>query len=271
MFSRARRCVVAVAVTITALLLAGWTASPAAQENNPFTTTEDVEGGERLFQRHCSRCHGMDAAGGEIGPDLTTGQFRHASSDAGLYRVIAEGVPNTEMIGIHQGRVGWTRAVWQLVSYLNSLNPRAGNLVLPGNASAGGRLYRGKGDCASCHMVNGQGGRLGPDLSTIADRRSPEEMESDLLEPDERVESRWWSMRVTHLDGTRVEGIRLNEDTYSVRILDRNEELWSFLKRDLSESERIETSTMPGYGGTLTDSEVHDVIAYLYTLRKEQQ
>ena len=48
-------------------------------------------------------------------------------------------------------------------------------------------------------------------------------------------------MRVTHLDGTRVEGLRMNEGSYSVRILDGDDKLWSFLKRDLRGSERIET------------------------------
>ena len=248
----------------------GWVASLAAQDDtNPFTFPEDVRSGESLFGRHCARCHGIDAAGGEIGPDLTTGRFRNASTDAGLFRVIADGVPNTPMVGIHRSRIGWTRAVWQLVSYLRSLSGRVENLSLPGNPSAGERLYRGKGGCASCHMVNGAGGRLGPDLSAIGDSRSPEELETDLLDPDERVEPRWWSMRVTHQDGTRVEGIRMDEDTYSVRILDFDENLWSFLKRDLRERERIETSTMPGYGETFTDGELDDVVAYLYSLYTE--
>ncbi len=247
----------------------GWVASLAAQgDTNPYTSPADVAGGARLFARHCSDCHGIDAVGGEIGPDLTTGQFRNANTDAGLYRVIADGVPNTPMIGIHRSRVGWTRAVWQLVAYLRSLSSRA-DVSLLGNPSAGERLYRGKGNCASCHMVNGTGGRLGPDLSTIGNSRSPDELATDLLDPDERVEPRWWSMRVTHQDGTRVEGIRMDEDTYSVRIMDFDETLWSFLKRDLRERERIETSTMPGYGETLTDSEVDDVVAYLYSLYTE--
>ena len=260
-------------VLFVALLVgAAWVASLAAQgDTNPFTSPADVSGGARLFATHCSGCHGIDAVGGEIGPDLTTGQFKNASSDAGLYRVIADGVPNTPMIGIHRSRIGWTRAVWQLVSYLRSLGGRVENVSLPGNPSAGERLYRGKGGCASCHMVNGTGGRLGPDLSAIGDSRSPDELATDLLDPDERVEPRWWSMRVTHQDGTRVEGIRMDEDTYSVRILDFDEALWSFLKRDLRERERIETSTMPGYGGTFTDSELDDVVAYLYSLYTEPE
>ncbi len=257
---------------VASLVVTGWAgsvASLAAQgDTNPFASPEDVETGQTLFGRHCASCHGITAAGGETGPDLTTGQFRNASTDAGLFKVVSDGVPDTAMVGIYRSRTD--RSVWQLVAYLRSLSGRVReNIALPGNASAGGRLFLGKGGCASCHMVNGAGGRLGPDLSAIGDSRSPEELETDLLDPDERVEPRWWSMRVTHQDGTRVEGIRMDEDTYSVRILDFDENLWSFLKRDLRERERIETSTMPGYGDTLTDSEVDDVVAYLYSLYTE--
>ena len=78
-------------------------------------------------------------------------------------------------------------------------------------------------------------------------------------------------MRVTHRDGTRVEGLRMNEGTYSLRILDAEDNLWSFLKRDLRRSERIETSSMPAYAGTLTEGELEDLVAYLYRLTRRNQ
>ena len=141
-------------------------------------------------------------------------------------------------------------------------------VAVAGNASAGERLFRGRGDCSGCHVIDGEGGRQGPELSTIGNRRSPDELLSDLVDPDERVEPRWWTMRVTHLDGTRVEGLRMNEGTYSLRILDAEDNLWSFLKRDLRESERIQTSSMPAYAGTLTAGELEDLVAYLYGLTR---
>ena len=235
----------------------------AQAEVNPFSTGMDVRSGERLFERRCSRCHGIGATGGDDGPDLTTGELRHASTDAGLFNVVSNGIPNTEMPGLRRG--GTDQAVWQLVAYLRSLTGGA-RVEVAGSASSGAQLYRGKGDCASCHMIHGEGGRHGPDLSTIGDRRSPEQLTSDLLAPDERVQPRWWRMRVTHRGGTMVEGLRMNEGTYSVRILDADDELWSFLKRDLRESERIEASSMPSYAGTLTDGEREDLVAYLYGL-----
>ena len=255
------------------VLLAGLTGglatSLSAQERaNPFTDVPDVRAGQQLFDRQCSVCHGEGAAGGEVGPDLTTGDFRRASTDAGLFNVISEGIPNTAMMAINATRTD--QSVWQIVAYLRSVSGGE-RVAVAGNASAGERLFRGRGDCSGCHVIDGEGGRQGPELSTIGDRRSPDELLSDLVDPDERVQPRWWTMRVTHLDGTRVEGLRMNEGTYSVRILDANDDLWSFEKRDLRESERIETSSMPAYGGTLTEGELEDLVAYLYGLTRRDQ
>ena len=156
-----------------------------------------------------------------------------------------------------------------VVSYLHSLNETAA-VDLPGNVSNGEELFTGKGNCSSCHMVNGQGGRLGQDLSRVGDRRDADELISDLRNPDEEVAPRWWTLRVTREDGSVVEGLRMGEDTFSMRIMDEDESLWSFSKDRVQSYERITTSTMPAAGETLTDSELDDLVAYLYTLRREE-
>jgi len=239
----------------------------SAQEgDNPFTTAMDVRTGRQLFTRQCSVCHGVRATGGDVGPDLTTGQFEHASTDAGLFGVISDGIPDTPMAGLNRNRSD--QAVWQIVAYLRSLSGAGERVAVTGDASAGERLYLGTANCSSCHRINSEGGRHGPDLTTIGDRRSPEQLLSDLVDPDERVQTAWWTMRVTHLDGTQVEGRRMNEGTYSVRILDADDNMWSFQKRDLRDSERIETSSMPTYAGTLTDGQLENLVAYLYGLTR---
>ncbi|MCH2652893.1 uncharacterized protein METZ01_LOCUS117080 [marine metagenome] len=254
---------------IIGLLINGMIGSVPAlsgqEQDNPYTTGQDIQSGEQLFGRNCSRCHGLEAGGGERGPDLRTGGFQHSSTDAGLFAVIADGIPNTEMVGI--GRSRSEQSVWQLVAYLRSLNSEV-RVEVAGNPSIGEELYGGKGDCSSCHMIDGEGGRHGPDLSAIGDRRSPDQLLSDLLTPSERVQQRWWTMRVMHQDGTEVEGLRMNEGTYSVRILDAEDNLWSFLKRDLRQSERTETSSMPAYGESFTSGELEDLVAYLYGLSR---
>ena len=117
-------------------------------------------------------------------------------------------------------------------------------------------------------MVAGVGGRLGPDLSAIGSERSPEELKTDLLDPDARVRPRWWTIRVVRPDGSRVEGLRIGDDMFSLRIMDQDENLWSFPKKGLRSIEVIESSTMPSYEETLAASELDDLVAYLFTRRK---
>ena len=255
------------AALVSALLLVGWGPASAQQAENPHTSLEDVQEGERLFQAHCGRCHARDASGDD-GPSLRRGRFRRAQSDAGLFRVISEGVPDTRMPPISRGRTDET--VWQIVAYLRAINQRPENVSLPGDPAAGARVFAGAGECATCHMVRGVGGLHGPDLTAVGDRRSPEELRIDLADPDRDVEPRWWSVRATYADGRTIEGLRLNEDTYSYRLLDGDANLWSVVKRDLRDAERIETSTMPSYDGKLAASQIDDLIAYLYSLRTEE-
>ena len=256
----------AVAGFLVATLVVGAPKGVSAQEGtNIYTTGRDVATGERRFDRHCSRCHGIGGTGGERGPDLTSG-FQRASTDGGLFVVIRDGIANTEMRGIAANQNDQT--VWQIVAYLRSLTGGV-RVEVPGDASAGTQVYA-RADCSSCHKIDGVGGLDGPDLSTIGSRRSPDELLSDLVDPSERVQPEWWGMRVTHNDGTRVEGRRMGEGTYSVRILDADGRMWSFEKRDLAERVRIETSPMPSYRSTLTRDELEDLVAYLYGLTRTQ-
>ena len=255
------------AALVTALVVVAGPAAPAAAQENPYDTLVDVRMGERVFRARCGRCHGRDARGNdETGaPDLTTGQFSRASSDAGIFNVIRDGVDDTAMIGISPRTPDQT--VWQIVSYINSLNLEPDDYDLPGDAARGEQVYAAA-DCASCHMIGGRGGRTGPDLSTVGSRLDPDELATSLTDPDAEVAPRWWTMRITRADGSTIEGLRMNEDTFTVRIMDDDENLWSFIKSEVRSSERITTSTMPR-ADNLTASEVDDLVAYLFSLRRE--
>jgi putative heme-binding domain-containing protein len=117
-------------------------------------------------------------------------------------------------------------------------------------------------------MVGGEGGRTGPDLSTVGSRLDPDEIATSLTDPDAEVAPRWWTMRIGRADGSTLEGLRMNEDTFTVRIMDAEESLWHFMKSQVRSTERITTSTMPA-SDDLTPTEVDDLIAYLFSLRRE--
>ncbi len=256
-------------LAVTVLVTAAAATAGAQDAENPFTDGPDRRMGETSFRVHCTLCHGYDAQGGAEtnGPDLTTGRFRRTSTLAGLFDVIRNGVPGTAMLGINPDVSD--RVVWQIITYLDSLTPNLADADLRGDAVAGRALFAGKGNCAACHMVDGDGGRLGPDLSRVGERRDPDELRADLLDPSAEVEPRWWTMTVMRADGSVVEGLRMNEDTFTLRLIDADEQLWAFSKGRLRSFDRVRTSSMPAAGGTLTDAEVDDLIAYLFSLRKE--
>ena len=243
-------------------------ASHAEDGGTLYNTAVDIRMGNRYFERQCSRCHGFDAKGNdETGaPDLT-GTLRRASSDAGIFNIIREGIPGTAMLPVAADVPNPT--VWQLVAYINSLRYDPASVDLAGNAGSGADLFGGRGECSSCHMVNGQGGRLGPDLSRVGENQTPEDLLQSMLDPDAAVAPRWWTIQVASRDGEVREGFRMNEDSFSLRIMDADANLWSFQKRDIESYERSEQSTMPGYGQALSDGELDDLVAYLFSLRRE--
>ena len=233
-----------------------------------YNTAVDIRMGNRYFERQCSRCHGFDAKGNdETGaPDLT-GTLRRASSDAGIFNIIREGIPGTAMLPVAADVPDPT--VWQLVAYINPLRYDPASVDLAGNADSGADLFGGKGECSSCHMVNGQGGRLGPDLSRVGEDQTPEDLLNSMLNPDAEVAPRWWTIQVAGEDGEVREGFRMNEDSFSLRIMDADATLWPFQTRDLESYERSEKSTMPGYGHALSDGALDDLLAHLFSLRRE--
>ena len=245
-----------VVVTLSASVL-------AEEPENPYTSAIDVRMGQRQFQSKCTSCHGLGGTGGEEadGPDLTTGRFQHASTDAGLYEVIRNGIEGTSMRGLRRAR---DQVIWQLVTYLRTLSNQVDLASLPGSPETGRAAFE-RLDCGRCHMVGGRGGRLGPDLSRVGERRGPDELAEALTAPNAEVAPRWWTVRVTRADGTVVEGLRMGEDTFNLRIMDGEERLRSFAKASLLSVEREQKSTMPAE--SLPDAERDDLVAYLASLR----
>jgi cytochrome c oxidase cbb3-type subunit 3 len=225
---------------------------------------DDSAAGERLFRLHCAECHGLDGQGGQ-GPDLTRGVYRRGSTDRALYQTISKGVAGTPMPGTSLS----DRQLGQIVRYVRGL-AGAARVTVPGRQAAGDKLFAGKGGCTKCHMIRGEGGRLGPDLTTIGSLRSPQHLRASILRPDEDVSPAYWAVEVVDKNGTVYSGIRLNEDTYSIQILDTNENLHSLAKKDLQTvTVDKKKSRMPGYAAAFTAPELDDLVAYLYSLQRK--
>jgi putative heme-binding domain-containing protein len=252
----------AAAIFVLALGYATPGAQLASTEHPGQYTPADIDAGARLYNRQCQQCHGIN--GDQItGIDLRRGVFRRSTSDEDLAKVITTGVPNTAMPPFAMQ----PPEVTSVIAFIRAGFDPAGTAVKVGNAARGQAIYEGKGACATCHRVNGRGPRVAPDLSDIGAARTPATIQRTLTDPSSQMMPLNRPVRITTKDGKTISGRRLNEDTFSVQLIDEREQLMSIDKSAIR-SMTVETkSTMPAYAGKLTTEEMSDLIAYLLTLK----
>jgi putative heme-binding domain-containing protein len=236
-------------------------ARPAAQDHGPYTQA-DIEAGARVYSSQCAACHGLN---GDLvsGIDLRRSQFRRASTDDDLARVVTNGVPGTGMPPFALKPAEITG----IIAFIRAgFDPTARPIKL-GTASRGRTIVEGKGACLQCHRINGAGSRVAPDLSDIGLARPADAIHRSLTEPSVGMMPINRPVRITMKDGRTIAGRRLNEDTYTVQVIDGKEQLHSIAKGDVRSFVVETTSNMPSFAGKLTDEEIADVVAYLLSLK----
>jgi putative heme-binding domain-containing protein len=241
-------------------LILGLAAFASAQPKAP-SDPASLAAGKKNYEFHCAFCHGKGDDG--MAANLVSPTLIHAPSDAALVGVIKNGLG-----GGMPGALGMTdEEMWQVAGYVRSLG-RSAPTSVPGDVAAGKAIYNGKGGCAGCHMVNGAGGKLGPDLSAIGLMRSPGNLRTSIVEPDAAMVSGWVMTHVTLRAGGKVSGIRLSEDQFQINLRAMNGKLTSIAKADTTSIQRdLSKSSMPSYAKSLSPAELDNLIAYLFTLR----
>jgi putative heme-binding domain-containing protein len=171
--------------------------------------------------------------------------------------------------------VGMTETeIWQLISYIRSVEVKSAAQPT-GNAAHGKQLFYGDANCSGCHMVDGKGGRLGPDLTAVGGARTVESIVDSVRNPSRRLASglteatkefpqEYETVTVVTLDGQEIKGVALNEDDFSVQIMDMSENIHLVEKDKLRAFAKSRVSLMPAYGvGVLSDTDLQDIVAYL--------
>jgi len=234
----------------------------AAQAANQQYSTANIQAGYKVYSAQCALCHANNGDG-VAGISLPRQQFRRASTDGDIKNTITTGVPAAGMPPF-QFQPAELDAV---VAYIRSGFDLSGDPFTVGDAARGRAVYDGKGGCAACHRVNGNGSRVGPDLSDIGVLRKASGIQRSIMEPTVGMLPINRPVRIVTRDGRTIQGRRLNEDSVSVQLIDRQERLVSLLKADIREFELGKTSEMPSFAGRLTQGEVADLLAYLLSLR----
>jgi cytochrome c oxidase cbb3-type subunit III len=249
-----------------------------AQDRNPLAgNPQAAKAGESEFRINCALCHGLGARGGGRGPDLTHAHKKHAHNDAEMFQIISNGIPGNAMPanGTNGQGVGMTdEEIWQIITYIRSVEVKVPAKPL-GDASHGKQLFYGDANCSLCHMVEGKGGRLGPDLSAVGGSRTGEAIIDSVRQPSHHLAwgltestkefpQEYETITVTTEDGKQIQGVALNEDTFSVQMIDANEQIYLLDKSKLRSFAKSRKSMMPEYNqDLLPDKDLEDIVTYL--------
>jgi alcohol dehydrogenase (cytochrome c) len=239
---------------------------------------QTMEPGKRQYQARCVGCHGEDGAGGGHGPSIVDVRRPRATTREAVREVIRKGIPNTAMPPFPIPAA----ELEAITTYVMSLKAPAKAAVTseaaPGDIAAGERIFAAR-NCASCHMVRGRGGILGPDLSNVGDR-SAAQIEQALRDPGGTPANpargargprgggtpSFRAVTVRLRDGQTIRGIAKNEGPFDLQLLGTDGKLHLLSKDQVAEVMR-EKSLMPKVEGSA--AEMRDLIAYLSRLRTD--
>src|SRR5688572_23506993 len=247
------------AIVLTAIGMV-W-ASVAHAQGHGYTPA-DIENGGLLYQANCTACHGPDGDG-VPSINLGSGKFRRGTTDDEIVKIILGGIPGTAMppSNFSEGQAG------TIVAYLRSLSATPTTGMIPGNAARGQTLFTGKGQCQNCHSVAGVGGRSGPSLTEIGAARRAIELRRSIVDPAADIRSDHRPVRVAMRDGSTITGRLLNQDTFTIQLLDASARLRLLDMSTVREVTIPKESPMPSYKDKLDAQEVADLVTYLTTLK----
>jgi len=252
------------AVVVSSVIGGATLSAQTTPTKNPYEGNPDaILAGMAGFRLRCADCHGTDGRGVR-GPDITQ-VWSSGRSDEGLFKIVRSGIPGSEMPAFIAPRTS-DREVWQMLAYLKTLATPASTDPPRGNAENGAKVFRAL--CYTCHKVNTTGGRLGPDLSRIGTARTRDVLVARIRRGAEDFRAGFEPVTITSADGKPIEGVKKNEDLFSVQIMDTRERIQGYEKDKVKAVENGKKSAMPVFGpDRLSDSDLDDLLRYLQTLR----
>ncbi len=233
------------------------TSAAAAQQNN------GAPNGSALFADHCAVCHGSDGRGGARGPDIATQPSIVSLSNARLQSIVTNGIPAEGMPAF--GSLG-SREVDALVAYLRVLQglTGTGTAALPGDPQAGKAIFFRTGSCSECHMVKGEGGFMGADLSSFALGRTVADVEQAIGNPPARSPYANHLATAETTSGERITGLVRAQSNFVVVIQSPDGAYHSLSRSSLRSLTLSKQPYMPAsYSTTLSAQQMNNLISFL--------
>jgi cytochrome c oxidase cbb3-type subunit 3 len=228
-----------------------------------------VSAGRQTFTSICASCHGLDGKGGERGPDIATRPEITRLSDQEIMKVLRVGVPGKGMPPF--AALGPAK-LSALLRYVRSLQGKGTTVAVSGDPKKGKELFSGKAGCSECHMVNGAGGFLGPDLSNYGQTHPANDIHAVIVSPEKTIGRRQPVAEVTSKDGKTYSGLVRNEDNFSMQLQSMDGTFHLFSKSELDAIKYRPESLMPtDYGTRLSTEELDALAAYLVGIAHAKQ
>ena len=228
------------------------------------SSAAELQEGEGLFSLHCGRCHGMEGKGG-TGPSLVSPRLRRAHNLERLQDVIRNGIPWT---GMPRNWMLMEKEVSLVAAFVLSLGRQSADAI-KGDPEQGRSVYQ-RAQCSNCHILDGEGEGIGPQLSSVGALRGVEHLRQIILQPESHtlIDPEGFqvnlAVRVVTVGGEEIVGRRVNEDSFTIQLRDQQNRYYSFRKTE-AEAIRREPGTrlMPSFEGVFSDQEIEDLVAYL--------
>ncbi len=213
-----------------------------------------------MYAKLCAGCHGADAHGTQQGPGLAGNPSVRRRSAQRLRRLIQNGIPAAGMPSFDLP----ADALDALANLVASLNSSAAETSVPGDQAAGKQFFVGKGQCASCHMVDGLGEPIGPDLSNAGRDLTVDQIREALLQPDATITSGYDLVTVQLRDGKTLRGFARSRTNFDIQLQDLKGVFHALSLDQISAIADEKHSLMPPVKAN--PDELQDVIAYLSRL-----
>ena len=191
-----------------------WSQFPLPAQNPPTSPSGvDVK---NIYAKLCAGCHGADAHGTQQGPGLAGNSSVRRRSIQNLRNLIRNGIPTAGMPPFDLP-AGTLDALATLVA---SLNSSAAETAVPGDRAAGRAFFFSKGQCASCHMVYGEGKTVGPDLSDVGREMTVDQIRDALLRPDAQITAGYDLVTVNLRNGQTLRGFARSRTNFNLQLQD---------------------------------------------------
>ena len=151
--------------------------------------------------------------------------------------------------------------------------PSLGELAqMKGNIGNGQKLFATTGKCNTCHIVNGEGKEVGPNLSEIGAKLSRQALFESIIFPSAGISHNYESWTIVLHNGTTQTGIIISEDAEKLSLKGNDAIVRTFPVKEIDERTKQKISLMPAdLAKIISTEEMADIVEYLTTLKKAKK